>query len=212
VLWRADEHEELTDLPWAERAARGAIEAIARDAETVASDGFWPGHPLDDVGSEERFSSLYLGSAGMIWALRKLGATFDHSAALSSAIERYRAEPDFGPDAHPPSLLMGEAGLLVVAATIGSPVADRERLRRMVGENRAHPTWELMWGSPGTILAARACGLGAEWNESADLCGSVGTRRRTCGHRTYMGGPRRSWVQSRFTRKRTCGSTESGVS
>jgi hypothetical protein len=169
VLWRTDEHEELTDLTWAERTARGAIETIVLDAESAATDGFWPGHPHDDVGADERFASLYLGSAGMIWALWKLGASFDHSPALSSAIERYRAEPDFGPDAHPPSLLMGEAGLLLVAATVGSPLADRERLRDLVGENRAHPTWELMWGSPGTILAARACGLDTEWADSARL-------------------------------------------
>lgn len=36
-------------------------------------------------------------------------------------------------------------------------------------ENREHPTWELMWGSPGTMLAARACGLEAEWRESVEL-------------------------------------------
>jgi len=168
-LWRADEHEELTDLSWAEPTARGAIESIVSDAVSAATDGFWPGHPRDDVGPDERFGSLYLGSAGMIWALWRLGASFDHSSAVSSAIERYRAEPDFGPEAHPPSLLMGEAGLLLVAAKLGSPAADRERLRDLVAENRAHPTWELMWGSPGTILAARACGLCNEWEQSAGL-------------------------------------------
>ena len=36
-------------------------------------------------------------------------------------------------------------------------------------ENREHPTWELMWGSPGTMLAARAFGLDAKWEESARL-------------------------------------------
>jgi Lanthionine synthetase C-like protein len=169
LLWRAAEHEELTDRPWAEGEARGAIEAIVLDAGRGMSDGFWPGHPLDEVGSDERFGSLYLGSAGMVWALWKLGASFDYSAVLRSALERYRAEPDFGGEAHAPSLLMGETGLLVVAARVGSPAADRERLRRLVVENRAHPTWELMWGSPGTILAARACELHAEWEESASL-------------------------------------------
>jgi Lanthionine synthetase C-like protein len=169
VLWRADEHEELTERAWEERAARDAIEAIVLDAEGAASDGLWPGHPLDDLSEQERFTSLYLGSAGMIWALWKLGASFDGSTAVGSAIERYRAEPDFGDHAHAPSLWMGETGLLVVAAGLGAPVADRERLGNLVRENRAHPTWELMWGSPGTILAARACGLAAEWEESARL-------------------------------------------
>lgn len=167
VLWRADEHEELTARAWRERDVREAIEAIVLDAEGAASDGFWPGHPLDDVSPQERFASLYLGSAGMIWALWRLGGSLDCPAALDSAIERYRAEPDFGSDAHPPSLWMGETGLLVVADMIESPAADRERLRDLVRENRAHPTWELMWGSPGTMLAARACDLQDVWEDSA---------------------------------------------
>jgi hypothetical protein len=62
---------------------------------------------------------------------------------------------------------MGETGLLLVAAKVGSPAADLERLRALVIENREHPTWEPMWGSAGTMLAARECGLHAEWEDSA---------------------------------------------
>ena len=40
-------------------------------------------------------------------------------------------------------------------------------MRDLVRENHEHPTWELMWGSAGTMLAARACGLDDEWLESA---------------------------------------------
>jgi hypothetical protein len=105
----------------------------------------------------------------VIWALWKLGSAFDSAGAIATALERYRAPPDFGTDAHPPSLWMGESGLLVVAATLGSPAADRTRLVELVRQNREHPTWELMWGSPGTMLAARACGLHAEWEDSAEL-------------------------------------------
>jgi hypothetical protein len=64
---------------------------------------------------------------------------------------------------------MGEAGLLAVAEKTGSPAADVRRLSELVRKNREHPTWELMWGSPGTMLAARACGLEEEWQESAEL-------------------------------------------
>jgi hypothetical protein len=105
----------------------------------------------------------------MIWGLWKLGSSFDARTAVGVAIERYRSSPDLGADAHPPSLLMGETGLLVVADRVGSPAADRKRLGDLVHQNREHPTWELLWGSPGTMLAARACGLGAAWEESALL-------------------------------------------
>jgi hypothetical protein len=169
LLWRPEEHEELTNRAWDAPVARDAIEAIVADALAAERHGFWPGHPLDDVAEDERICSLYLGSAGMIWALCKLGASCDAPADLDAAIERYRAVPDFGPEAHAPSLWMGETGLLVVADKVGSPAADPARLADLVHRNREHPTWELMWGSPGTMLAARACGLRAEWVQSARL-------------------------------------------
>ncbi len=168
-LWRPDEHEALTDTDWDPALARAALAEIVADAERAQTVGVWPGHPLDDVREDEHFSSLYLGSAGMLWALDRLGSSLDCAAAVTAALERYRAQPDFDERAHPPSFLMGEAGLLSVADRTGSPAADRDRLRELVHENREHPTWELMWGSPGTMLAARACGLDDEWRESAEL-------------------------------------------
>ena len=104
----------------------------------------------------------------MVWGLAKLGASLDAGAVLASALERYRVAPDDRADAHAPSLFMGETGVLVVADKLGAPVADRSRLSELVRANREHPTWELSLGSPGTILAARACGLEDEWRDSAE--------------------------------------------
>jgi hypothetical protein len=167
MVWRRSEHEQLTARAWDERLARDAIEAIVSDAEAAHDQGFWPAHPRDEVAEHDRFSSLYIGSAGMIWGLWRLGSWFDASAAVGAALDHYRAAPDFGTEAHAPSLWMGETGLLVVAQTVGSPLADRERLSDLIRRNREHPTWELMWGSPGTMLAARACDLREEWEDSA---------------------------------------------
>jgi hypothetical protein len=167
VLWRDGEHEQLTDRAWNELLAQDAIEAIVSDAETAGSHGCWPGHPRDDLTDADCYYSLYLGGAGMIWALWKLGSSFDASAAVGEAIERYRDSPGADEAVHPPSLLMGETGLLVVAAKVGSSAADPARLDQLVRQNRDHPTWELMWGSPGTMLAARACDLLAAWEDSA---------------------------------------------
>jgi Lanthionine synthetase C-like protein len=169
VLWRPEEHEALIDQPWDEAIARAMIETIVADAEAAVLDGFWPGHPLDDLEEHERLCGLYLGSGGMVWGLSKLESSLDGRSTVAAAIARYRAAPDLGSDAHAPSLLLGETGLLVVADKVGSPAADTARLRELVHENRRHPTWELMWGSPGTMLAARACGLLEEWRESASL-------------------------------------------
>jgi hypothetical protein len=169
VLWHADEHEQLTDRPWSEGRVRDALSEIVTDAEISCVGGFWPGHPLDDLSERARLCSIYLGSAGMIWALRDLESSFDGREWIAALIEHYRASPDFDEQRHPPSLLMGETGLLVVAAKVGSPLADPQRLRELVRANCEHPSWELMWGSPGTMLAARAFGLQEEWRESAQL-------------------------------------------
>ncbi len=170
ALWRAEEHEVLSRRSWDEAIARAAVSEIVADAEAAVVDGAWPVHPADDeelaLGS---LSSLYLGSAGVIWALHRLGSSLDLPSLVAGAIERYRSRPDFGEDAHPPSLWMGETGLLVVAAKVDSAAADMQRLRRLIRENRNHPTWELMWGSPGTILAARACGMEDELPDSSEL-------------------------------------------
>ena len=73
ILWRVEEHEPVTEREWDPAVAREAIRAIVADAEAAERDGAWPSHPLDDIREEERLSSLYFGSAGMIWALSRLG-------------------------------------------------------------------------------------------------------------------------------------------
>jgi hypothetical protein len=169
LLWRVDEHEPLTERAWDPNCAEAAVTTIVADAEAAAGDDAWPGHPRDDVAESPSLSSLYLGSAGMIWALHELESSIDAPTMVAGAIDRYRALPDFGDEAHAQSLWMGETGLLVVAARVDSACADEARLRELVHQNREHATWELMWGSPGTMLAAQAFGFADEWRESAGL-------------------------------------------
>jgi hypothetical protein len=169
TLWRAGEHEPLTDTAWDPARAQQAIDAIVADALAARGNAGWPGHPLDDLRENESWCSIYLGAAGMIWGLWRLGATFDADGAIDAALRRYRSAPPEFEGRHPPSLWLGETGLLVVADRVGSAAANRRRLHELVLANREHPSWELMWGSPGTILAARACGLADAWRESAEL-------------------------------------------
>jgi hypothetical protein len=168
VLWRPEEHEELGPVAWDEGLARDAIVEIRRDAEAAVQGDIWPGHPLDET-RDEPFVSLYLGTAGVVWALWELGSALDWTEIVDRALMRFRETPDLGEEAHAPSLWMGETGLLVVAERLGARTADPEQVRELILANRSHPTWELMWGSPGTMLAARACGLEAEWQDSAEL-------------------------------------------
>ena len=168
-LWRASEHEPLTEQAWDPGWAGEAIADIVADAEDAArADGAWPLHPRDEPVEGEVWSGLYLGSAGMVWGLSRLDSRLDGGRAIAAALGRYRRTPDYAEGPHPPSLLLGETGILVVAERLGSPAADPVRLRELIRANRRNAARELMWGSPGTMLAARACGLEADWRDSAD--------------------------------------------
>ena len=168
MLYDPAAHEPLTDNTWDEGRVREAIAAIVADAEGALEGGSWPNHPLDDDQEDMLpvgLTTIYLGSAGMVWALQRLGSKLDLASLAQAALQRYRERPDF--DDNVPSLLMGESGILLVALLVGASTELRERLRERVVENERNPTWELMWGSPGTMLAARAAGLEAEYERSA---------------------------------------------
>jgi hypothetical protein len=140
LLWRPSEHEELTPAGWSQSRAEAELAAIVADAESAVVDGLWPGHPLDDEEGN-RLRTLYIGGAGVIWGLHRLGASIDAPRIIAALIDQYREAPDFGHEARHASLWMGETGLLVVAARAGSPAADEGRLRELVRQNRDHDTW-----------------------------------------------------------------------
>jgi hypothetical protein len=73
-------------------------------------------------------------------------------------LEGYRASPDW-PEHAPvpvPSLLAGEAGILLVADRLAPSAAGRDALLAAVQGNVHHPSNEPMWGAPGTMIAASA--------------------------------------------------------
>lgn len=184
MLFDPSGHEPLTDRAWSERRVRAAIAAIVADAESAFDgDALWPAHSRDEEdGPLPAVTSLYLGASGVIWALdelERLGAADLRRRWAKTAVglhERYLASPDFREDTGGavPSLWMGEAGILLVGHRLAAAAWQEERLLACVRANVANPTWELMWGSPGTMLAAQVMHerTGAEqwaqaWRESA---------------------------------------------
>jgi hypothetical protein len=165
MLYDPPSHEPLTERPWDEGRARAAIAAIVADTEgAFDGDELWPAHPADTAdGPLPRASTVYLGASGVIWALDRLqrsglaGLRHDWASVATGLYEHYLAEPDFQDevDGTVPSLWMGEAGILVVAHTLAPATWQEDRLLTSVRANVANPAWELMWGSPGTMIAAR---------------------------------------------------------
>jgi lantibiotic modifying enzyme len=176
LLFDPSNHEPLVGAAWDEGRVRAAIAGIAdRTDAAFDAEALWPAHPLDEEeGPLPRVASIYLGAAGVIWGLLELeraGAVElrrSWGGVAAALVESYRAAPDFPDlvDGPVPSLLMGEAGILLVAHTISPAAWQQRRLLEVVLANAENPTWELFWGSPGTMLAAAAMYErtgGAQW-------------------------------------------------
>jgi hypothetical protein len=114
-----------------------------------------------------------MGSAGVIYALDALARrglvelTRDYAPVLEQALEIYRAKPEFDEWAHPPSMWMGETGILVTLHQLKPSAATATRIAELIAANAEDPHHEFMWGSPGTMLAARAIGRLDLWRDSA---------------------------------------------
>jgi hypothetical protein len=164
MLFSPEAHEALTDEPWSAERARTAILSIVADAESAFDDG-WRTHPKDADNEDEartRFRTVYLGGAGVVDALDRLarrdfvGLRRDYVPYLEHSLE---APADFANEDPERSLLMGETGVRLVLQRLAPSQANRERLSELIAANEQDERCELMWGSPGTILAGRELGL-----------------------------------------------------
>ena len=161
-LFDPSRHEALTASDWDEPIARAAIERIVEDSSAAFSaDGLWPAHELDEPQTAHtRYAMLYLGAGGVIWALRRLAhfgwvgegtARFD--AVVPTLLERNRAVGQTHLEGSA-SYLMGDAGLLLLQWQVSHEPAVADRLYAVVHANLHHAAREMLWGSPGTLLAA----------------------------------------------------------
>src|SRR5215207_4189759 len=127
MLYRPEAYEPLTASEWRDGGARAAIRAITTDAEdTFDPDRLWPADEWDAWTSPLPLKSLYVGAAGVIWALDVLRGRehveprIDLGRASARAVEAWRAEPDLPDGIELPStaaagFLSGEGGILLVA-------------------------------------------------------------------------------------------------
>lgn len=167
MLYRPEAFEPLIDEPWTEDRVRTGIAATVADAdEHFDPRGLWPANEWDAWQAIPPLKDLYVGATGVIWALddlRRRGQAetrIDLSAAAARTLELTRERLDMAdweglPTPAQPSLFCGETGPLLVAWRL-APSWDlagalADRMRGNV-DNQAD---ELMWGAPGTMLAAQ---------------------------------------------------------
>jgi Lanthionine synthetase C-like protein len=187
VLYRPEAFDTLTDRAWDEAWVRVRIGEIVADADaSYGHADLWPAEEWDSWQNATPLKSVYVGAAGVVWALGALGrrghaqSGLDLAHASRDVLDAWRNEPDLMRGIELPSparagLLSGEVGILAVAWQ-HSPADDlADTLFERVAENVRNDANDIMWGSPGTMLAATAMHrwTGDErwkkaWDESAE--------------------------------------------
>ena len=188
MLYRPEAFEPLTDEAWDEGRTRERIRALVADADQAFRGPrlFWRAHEWDRWHGTSPMKNLYVGSAGVLWALDALRRRGYAETSLDLAdlavrnLELFRERPDFMkgmklPEPRESSLLEGESGILLVAWRLAPSTELADDLHRRVRANVGNPAEEVMWGAPGTLLAAQAMleWTGEErwrdaWSESAE--------------------------------------------
>ncbi|MEP7060919.1 MAG: LanC-like protein [Betaproteobacteria bacterium] len=143
---------------------RQVIERIVVDSESrYGEDGYWPAHPLDHDSADvpgQCVTPLYHGACGVFWALHYLqdaGAaklTRSYVAELDRLLVRNRAWLGESASSERASFLMGDTPILLTTFGESQSAEVENALDRLITGNTDHPARELMWGAPGTLLAA----------------------------------------------------------
>jgi lantibiotic modifying enzyme len=179
MLYEPTRFDALIDEPWVPARVEDAIAAIVADADAAFDrEALWPAHEWDAQEKPLPLSGLYVGAAGVIWALDELqrrghaDSSRDLAAAVVRAVELEKATPDFFADEHyrRGALISGETGALLVAFRLSSDAALADDVHALVRGNVDNPTDDISWGAPGTLLAALAMGERAgepRWQEVA---------------------------------------------
>ena len=180
MLYRPEGYEPLAG-EWDEKRVRAGIRAIVADADaTFGSESLWPAHDWDAWRTPTPLKSLYVGAAGVIWALDELRSRgladprTDLAAAAEETLAAWRREPDLMAEVELPStkeagLLSGETGILLAAWRLTGADELADDLYERVRENESGEAEDVMWGTPGTLVAARLMleATGAErWREA----------------------------------------------
>jgi Lanthionine synthetase C-like protein len=188
VLYRPEAFEPLTQEKWNAARVRDRIRAIVADTDQALRGPrlLWRAHEWDSWRATSPMKDLYVGAAGTLWALDALRRRGHAETRLDLAdlglrnLELFRERPDYIkgmqlPEPRDSALFLGETGIVLVAWRLAPAAELADEIHARVRANVDNPAEELFWGSPGTLLAARAMlewtgeeRWRAAWNESAE--------------------------------------------
>src|SRR5215472_9806415 len=169
MLFEPERHQALSSARWDEQFVRTAINRIAADTiRDFSAATLWPTHP-DDAPPSATFYNLYIGAAGVIWALdylRRSGATDtvpDCGPIIVDLIAPNRARFARHMYLGVGGLLSGDTGILLTAARLNGIPTVVAQIGEAIDGNADNPCREFMYGAPGTAVASLAM-----WRETGD--------------------------------------------
>jgi len=174
LLYSPDAFEPLTDERWDEARVRDAIREIVADTDEAfrGPKRFWQAHEWDRWQATSPMKNLYVGTAGVLLALDELRRRGYAETRLDLAdlarhnLELFRERPDFMKtetfELRESSLLCGETGILLVAWRLAPSAELADDLLARVRANVDNEVEEIMWGTPGTLIAAHRM---LEWTD-----------------------------------------------
>ena len=168
MLYRPEAFEPLVDTPWDEQRAQAAIREIVADTESAFRGPklFWQADEWDRWHGTSPMKNLYVGTAGVLWALDRLRTGYTETALdlpdlATRNVELARERPDYIkglrlPTPREGALMTGETGILLVACRLTQNAEFADDLHALVRANVDNEAEETMWGAPGSLLAAHA--------------------------------------------------------
>lgn len=169
ALFDPARHQSLEATVWDPSVARDAIERIVADTRNAFTpEELWQLHPNDQEGNERGpHTPLYFGAAGVVWGLDHLvregaaspGRCFaeflpDIQRQNRRMLEGEAWRTALGTGWQTRSWLLGDAGILFTDWKISPSDEILLHLADTIANNTEDPSLELMWGAPGTMLAA----------------------------------------------------------
>jgi hypothetical protein len=173
MLYLPEAFEPLTEESWEGERAAAAIRAIVADTEASLRGPklLWKADSWDNWQATSPMKNLYVGTAGVLWALDELRRRghaepkLDLEDLALRNLELFRQRPDIPKfmrhqGSAKSGFMTGESGILLVAFRLAPSNELANDLLTRVRANVGNEAEEVMWGAPGTLIAAR---LMLEW-------------------------------------------------